>query len=947
MEGFLAQVAGQLYRRTGDEISSLCLIFPSRRAQLFFNDALSRLCDRPLWEPSITSVDELMSRISGQRAGDRTRLVTELYKVWARHHKEDFDSFYYWGDALLTDFDAIDKYRVDAASLFRNMREMKEIEAVQDFLDPDQLKAIQQFWTGFGPRERDSDEKRAFLKVWDSLGDVYKEYKEALAAEGLAYTGMMHRTAAERLQAGEVPEGIASQRYAVVGFNALTGCEKVLLDYLRDSGVAEFFWDYDDHYIENKGHEAGLFMRENIVRYPMTEPLPGGTASFAGKKEVVAVSAPSDVLQCKYAGTFLAEIAAPGKETAVVLADEGLLETLLWSVPQNVEQINVTMGYPLRQTLAYSFAERLLELQRNKRVDAEGTRFYHSDATGLLRHPYVLEQADTAKILKRITENSLVYPDVSVFAEGEFLTELFTPREGWRPLGEYLVGMLSRVSRGPGAEGDPLRAEFLSVTADGIRKMCNSLEECGVDLSDRTFASLLRRHLQGVRIPYEGEPLQGLQVMGFLETRALDFENVVILSTGDDLLPGNRASNTSFIPYTLRAAYGLPTVQHQEAMYAYYFYRLMQRPGRIHLVYCSRSDERLRGEPSRYIYQLEYESGHRVERREVALDANIFNREPITVEKSESVMRKLNAFLEPDWKMGGRRLSPTAFSAYVACPLRFYFRSVAGIATREEVAEQVDARLFGTILHKAMQYIYAPLKGVADPAVKELINSATVDEAVRRAIAEEYTRTEGEAEYGGGLQLASDVIRRYVNREILPYDAAQSEVRFEELEYKLKGEVAIGAGRTVYFTGTADRVDRLAGDLLRVIDYKTARAGGNSLMLSFDGVESLFTGDARGAAGAAIQTLLYAMMLSQMQHTDVQPAVYAVRHLHEADYSHLLWDKQAEDHVTRYSHYAERFEEQLRLMLTELFDPVRPFVQCEDVRQCKYCDFNAVCARSE
>jgi hypothetical protein len=609
-------------------------------------------------------------------------------------------------------------------------------------------------------------------------------------------------------------------------------------------------------------------------------------------------------------------------------------------MPANVGSLNVTMGYPLRQTLVYSFTERLLELQRR----AKDGRFYHSDAVGLLRHPFLMETADTAPLVKHITDARIVWPGPDLLAAPGLMRTVFTIHEGWQALGAYLVEILSEAARGPGAGEDPMRSELLTLTCENIIKLCNSLKDCGVELSARTFASLLRSQLQGVRIPYEGEPLEGLQVMGFLETRALDFENVVILSTADDRLPGNLSPAASFIPYNLRAAYGLPTPQHHEAMHAYYFYRLLSRAKNVYLVYCSMADDRRRGEPSRYIYQIEYESPHKIEKQEVALDANLSRTEPITVEKSPEVMALLEKFLRPD----GRKLSPTAFSAYVVCPLRFYFRSVARLDVPEEMAEQVDPRLLGTILHRAMEYLYAPFLNQHDPQVKPLVNSPAVGEAVRRAIEKEFLSEGGAQSYGGQLQLVARVVERYINKGILAFDATQPGIRFEGLERELKGNFTFpvaGREQTAYFTGTADRVDRLPGGLLRVVDYKTGRIGAGSLVMEFRDIDSLFYGDARAVGGVAVQTLLYSMMLSRAAGQDVQPAVYAVRHMHEAGYSPLFLDRTAEAPVLRYSDYAPQFEQVLGEVLGTMFDPAVPFAQCEDEVQCPYCDFRSICGR--
>ncbi len=943
-KGFIYRTAEYLYGRYGDEISSLCLIFPSRRASLFFADALASLADRPLWQPQTVSVDELMEQASGMKITGGVRLVTELYKVWSEYHNEPFDDFYFWGEMLLADFDSLDKYMVDARTLFSNLRDLKRIDGDHSYLTPEQRGLIDRFWESFGARESFSQEQLRFMKVWDTLHSVYAAYNERLRGQGMAYTGMVHRAASLAVSQGEAPAGMFARRYAVVGFNALTECEKELFDRLRGEAGALFFWDYDDYYVADAGGEAGVFMRSNLARYPMPADMEPSHDNFRNDKDIAAVSSPSDTLQCKYVHKFLSDMPhAPGKETAVVLCDEGLLDPLLYSIPENVEGINVTMGYPLRQSSAYSFVERLLELQRHRKAEYGAVSFHHADVTGLLRHPFLAAKNGAAALARRIADARMARCPADMLS-GPGWEGVFVPAAGWRAMGGYLLDALSSAAFDP---EDKLRAEMLNAAAENIRSLCNSLEGCGVDLSERVFASLLRRRLQSVRIPYEGEPLRGLQVMGFLETRALDFENVVILSVNDDILPGNRPASGSFIPHSLKLAYGIPGQAHHEAMYAYYFHRLLQRAGRVRLVYCSHTDERRSGEPSRYISQMEFESAHRLENLQVALGANLPARETISVEKDATVMRSLSRYLDPD---SGRSLSPSALAAYVVCPLRFYYKYIASLRVAEDVSDDVDARAFGNLLHGAMETLYKPLAGLSDPRpeIRAMIGTPEVAAAVECAAAALRPSDPGAtaADGGGNLQIASEMAAGYINRCILPFDASQGPFAIESTEASVRCRFPLPGGAAVSFEGKADRIDILEGGLRRVVDYKTASMAGSNPTLStrFAGVEDLFTGKNRGATGAALQTMLYAMMLRLDRGLDARPSIYAVRHLRDKGYSPLLSDA-AEGPVWSYGDFASSFEAGLEKALSSLFDPGTPLAQCPDDNQCVHCDYRTVCGR--
>ena len=504
MQGFLNEVARDLYGRYGDEISSLHIIFPSRRARLFFTDALAAVADRPLWQPRWMSIDELMCEISGLAAADRLRLVAELYKVYSQHHDEPFDRFYFWGDMMLTDFDTIDKYRIDAGDLFANIRDLKELESDLSYLSEEQRAIVESFWKNFSDGGETSALKHNFMALWRTLPAIYGEFRERLGRMGIAYGGLIHRTAADRIDEGTAD--IPHRRYVIAGFNALSTCEKRLFDYLRNTAEVDFYWDTDDYYTDNPEQEAGLFVRENRQRYPAAAEI--SHDNLRRIRSVTAAAAVSNVVQCKYAARVLEQLAAdgsPDKETAIVLTDENLLEPLMYSLPESVERVNVTMGYPLSLTPACSFAERLLDLQSRSRMKNGEAHFYHADVTGLLLHPYVADNAEAVRIAGEIRRNRQVTVGESAFAGDPLLAAMFRRVEDSVRLGGYLLDAVSAVARTPCEEEEQgRRTEFLAVLAENIAKLKNSVGECGIEIGLPTCASLIRRHLRTVRIPFEG-----------------------------------------------------------------------------------------------------------------------------------------------------------------------------------------------------------------------------------------------------------------------------------------------------------------------------------------------------------------------------------------------------------------------------------------------------------
>ena len=959
MKGFLEEVAGDLYARYGEGLSERAILFPSRRARLFFVDALTRIAGRPMWQPEWVTVDDLTAEISGLRVGDRVRLITELYKVYSQYHNEPFDKFYFWGDMLLTDFDTIDKYLIDAGMLFRNISEIKEIEADISYLTPAQLRILA-FWSSLGEVADLSEEKRRFLAIWKTLGPVYRRFRERLTALGIAYNGMVQRAAADRIREGtfSFPE---PRRYVVAGFNALSECEKRLFGFLSTAAETDFYWDYDSYYKDDPVQEAGMFVRSNVAQFPPRAEL--SHDNMLCGKEVTSVAAVSNAVQCKYAASILAELArrrkaedpevasgakpALGKETAVVLTDENLLLPLLYALPADIGRVNVTMGFPLRQSLAYTFVERLVELQNHRRKKGGGCTFYHADVAGILAHPYVAEcdAALTRAMHEEIIRDRRISVDAAWLGRNELLKRIFTPAATWRELSDYMLGVVAAVARQPYAGDDARqRVEFLAVIAEQVTKLRNSLDECDIDLTTEVYTSLLRRHLQTLRIPFEGEPLEGIQIMGILETRNLDFENVILLSMNDDNFPGNKVAQASFIPYNLRAAYELPTPEHHEGVYAYYFYRLIQRARSVYMLYCSHADDKSTGEPSRYIYQLDYESGFDVRKVEVGVDVNLAETAPIEVAKNEAVMKRLERFVDAE---SPATLSPTAFFRYVACPLRFYFHSVARLEADDEISEEVDAPMFGTILHAAVQRLYARIVGEERPGetLRAMVRTGEVAQAVEAAINENYLQDEHASaeDYTGNLLLVKDIVTRYLRGGVMPYDAAHDTFAVSGLEEPVAYPFRFDAGERaleIKFAGIADRIDMLDDGTLRVVDYKTGAPH-----LEFDGVESLFTGTGKQRLSNILQTLLYAMMLHHTRGRDVEPALYYVRNMNRPDYSPQLADKQLGVRGARYTLYRERFEDLLRGQLAELYDPAVPFRQCEDADTCKYCDFNVICKR--
>ena len=969
MATFIEEVATRIYEKYGDDISSLTMILPSKRARLFFAEALAKVAMRPIWEPSYSSIDDLMCQLSELRKADKLRLVAELHNIYSKYHKEEFDKFYHWGEVLIADFDMVDKYMVDASQLFSNISDLKEIEADMSYLTAEQIDMINRFWrtlTGEkGEVVENSKAKSRFLTVWRSLGAIYDEFRTRLRELGIGYTGMIYREAVERLEQGEATIS-SDERYLFVGFNALSKCEKSLLQYMQRNSRVEFYWDYDRYYTENKFQEAGMFIRENIAMFGEEEGI--SHDNFRNLRSVNVLSTSSNVAQCQCVVNILEEIASKNngaldKDTAVVLTDENLLMPLLYALPEKFKKeqrdesgnvvnpaINVTMGYPLRNTLAYSFVERLLELQKHAGTNKAGeTTFYHIDVDGLLAHPYIADVSTSQydELRAEIVKHRLFQVPVSMLATTPLLQKIFCKTDGWSGLSEYLLTVIDAISNGAGeGEDNASRAEFLSIAYEAIVKLQNIVHQCNVQMPETIYRSLVRRHLQAERVPFTGEPLEGLQVMGILETRNLDFKNVILLSMTDNNFPGSRATDKSFLPYSLRYGFEIPTAEHHEGVYAYYFYRLIERAENLYMLYSSASDDKSTGESSRYIRQIEYETDFKIDYTNVGVEVSLSESNDIEVDKSVEVFDKLLRFTRD------KALSPTAFSTYVKCPLKFYFNVVERLRPEDELEESVDNMTFGNIFHEAADLLYSQTKGAEEPALQlaKLRDEGEVERCVDKAIAKIYFGDKDGVlrhELGGEMLIVRNIVREYLGKNLLNYDIRNNEFSAVVAECDVKMSLPIKVGEAsfvVNMAGRADRIDTLKNGLLRVIDYKTGKP-----RLNYNGIESLFHGEpiATKRESNIINTLLYSMMLSHEQGKDVRPELYYVGSMVREDYSPRFVE--TIDRKSRlldsYSEVSDEFEEEVRNTLCEMFDRTTPFRQCEDDSACRYCDYQTICNR--
>lgn len=629
METFLQLVAQDLYKKTGNDLSRTVVVFPNKRASLFFNEQLAAQSDRPLWSPTYVSISDLFRQLSPWKAGDPIRLVCELYRVFREETKseETLDDFYFWGELLISDFDDVDKNLVDADRLFGNLQDLKNIMDIPDYLSQEQEEAIQEFFRNFSIEKR-TELKEKFISLWDKLGDIYRHYRKRLAELGIAYEGMMYRQVMEELDT----QRLDYDRYVFVGFNVLNRVEQAFFLRLQEAGKAWFYWDYDVFYTRRPSeanppykHEAGEFILRNLKLFP--NQLPESCLDVMSRpKQIRFLSAPTENAQARFLPQWMKGLELPEgaqqKENAVVLCNEAMLVPVLHTLPEEVKDVNITMGFPLAQTPVYSYINALTELQTDG-YRADSGRYVYEAVMAVLKHPYVRQlSAEAEKLERRLTKDNRFYPLPSELKADAFLEQVFTPQNGQKALCTWLTERIKDVSvlyrNEPEEEGKDifgqLYRESLFKSYTLVNRLLNLLETGELEgVRTGTLKRLMNRLLTAANIPFHGEPAIGMQVMGVLETRNLDFKNLIVLSLNEGQLP-KAGGESSFIPYNLRKAFGMTTIEHKNAVYAYYFYRLMQRAENVTLMYNTSTDGLNRGEMSRFMLQFLVEWPHEIRR---------------------------------------------------------------------------------------------------------------------------------------------------------------------------------------------------------------------------------------------------------------------------------------------------------------------------------------------
>ena len=992
---FLKLVSEDLLRKHADSFSDMVVVFPNNRARMFFDEYIVEASDKPLWSPSYTTIKDLFQQHSSLQIADSIKLVCLLHKVYTQVTEEenkclspeeqltteDLDSFYHWGEVLLADFEDVDSNLVEVEQLFQNIKDLSAYEEdPASYLSEEQKEGLKRFFHAF-----DADEntrlKDRFLHLWKTLMPTYERFQKVLNESGIAYEGMLKRSVVEELRHSGT-DSFKAKKYVFIGFNVLNKCESELFNRLNMAGKALFYWDVDAYYMTKndfgRANEASIFMAENLSKFKNELEINPKQSVFSNTdRKIAIVSAATETAQAKYVETFLKEMKLAGykdSDTAVVLCNEPLLLSVLHSIPEEVKSINITMGLPIIQTPIYGLIQLLIEYQNllyyyiktNKKNPATLSLSARLVLPLARNHYLQMTIPSLQELVQNVSEGKKRYFKLNELEEYD--KDLFAPALESPSLVEWLSKQILRVAKLFRKENltesslyDGLYKEAIYRAYMIMQRLSSLVEEKSLEVDYPLMSNLIDRLLTSTSVPFTGDEQEGTQIMGFLETRNLDFSNVILLSANEGTLP-NSGKETSFIPYNLRVGFGMTTVEHKNALYAYYFYRLLQRAENISFMYNVSTDGTSKGQMSRFLMQLLVESKFQIKRKNVLTDVRPMESNIIMVEKTGDILRRL----KESYGNGKTSFSPSSFITFITCPLRFYMSYVLQMKKTEEMEEEVQASEFGTIFHAAMRYYYEDLLEGRNRLIQEsdfpenprksveadYVNR--MNKCVEKAFRIDYFKIKREEdampELSGDQLMNRDAVVLHMRRMLsIDREYAPFQIISMEKEYEHTFSVLLNDGETlkVRLKGTIDRVDQKEG-VVRILDYKT---GGRRTALST--MENLFNPNTKNHY--PLQVFLYAYMYASRMGNkqDIKPAIAylnSCKNLSDLDMclsknekTNPLPVKSLDNTISSVNDCFDELETLFVGHVKDLFDEKSPFMANRCDNSCRYCDFKTLC----
>ena len=949
---FLEYVAEDIISKYGTDLSRIAVVFPNKRAALFLNEHLARLAGQPVWSPAYITISDLFRQHTDLKPADPIKLICDIHKSFTKCTgiDETLDHFYGWGQLLLADFDDIDKNMADADSIFCNLKDIHELDDIS-YLDDEQKEMLKRFFANFSD-DIESELKKRFLSLWSHFGDIYHDYNRRLTEQGIGYEGAIYRKVAS-----EETLHLKYDKYLFVGFNLIQKVERVLFSRLMKEGKAKFYWDFDEYYMPT-------------ARAQQSASVPNNTASFAAyltdfpneldntdrdiytnmrrPKRIRFISSPTENAQVRFASNWLLENERykAGRKTAVVMCDESILLPIMHSLPPEADKVNITSGFPLAMTPVASLVMLLFDLY-TLGLRKKGTAFNPHYLKKLMAHPY-------ARHLQEVHLKGL-------HSKGVHLSQVH--QEGSAALLQHIASLIKQVGIATKQDGDALTQESVFRMFTILNRLAALADSGDLVVDNTTLRRLVSQLVGAASIPFHGEPVVGVQIMGVLETRNIDFDNVLLLSCNEGNMPKG-VNDSSFIPYSIRKAHGLTTIDNKVAIYSYYFHRLLQRAGDITIAYNNSTDNGHTGEMSRFMLQLLVESGQKIDHYSLTAKNQPSPLMPKPIEKDETALSKLEEM---------SRLSPSAINTYIRCKLAFYYQYIAHIKEPDSDPETIDNRMFGNIFHRAAYLIY---KDITDhsPVIEKahiqayLSNRKLLASVVDRAFEEEECKT------NNGLQIINrEVIIEYITKllkidqQLCPFSilAMEEEAKvYTQLSFTipsggalkegaLKGGALVSSAPDKHYSltigGIIDRLDAVTDKQtgkrrIRVVDYKT----GNKPSSAIKSIEEVF--DPKNIASKHsnyfLQAILYSLIVSRSKEWNaandaVSPALLFIKQAATNDYDPTLCiDKHPISDVTVYE---EEFLTKLKETVADMYSPDAAFTPTDDRKKCELCPYRMLC----
>ena len=968
---FLEYVAEDIIGKYGTDLSRIAVVFPNKRAALFLNEHLARIAGQPVWSPAYITISDLFRQHTDLKTADPIKLICDIHKSFTKCTgiDETLDHFYGWGQLLLADFDDIDKNMADADSIFCNLKDIHELDDIS-YLDDEQKEMLKRFFANFSD-DIDSELKKRFLSLWSHFGDIYHDYNRRLTEQGLGYEGAIYRKVAseETLQ-------MKYDKYLFVGFNLLQKVERVLFSRLMKEDKTKFYWDFDEYYMPSTSHHLTTNQSQHLNTSPsqhlnlsdfpneLDNSDPDIYANMRRPKSVRFISSPTENAQARFASNWLLENDRykAGRKTAVVMCDESILLPIMHSLPPEADKVNITSGFPLAMTPVASLVMLLFDLY-TLGLRKKGTAFNPHYLKKLMAHPYAhhLQEEHLKGVhLSQVHQEEVHQPnstlDNSTSAQPTTQHSTFNTQHY---ILHHIASLIKQVGIATKHEGDALTQESVFRMYTILNRLAALADSGDLVVDNTTLRRLVSQLVSSSSIPFHGEPVVGVQIMGVLETRNIDFDHVLLLSCNEGNMPKG-VNDSSFIPYSIRKAHGLTTIDNKVAIYSYYFHRLLQRAGDITIAYNNSTDNGHTGEMSRFMLQLLVESGQKIDHYSLTAKNQPTPLMPKPIEKDEAAIGKLEEM---------SKLSPSAINTYIRCKLAFYYQYIAHIKEPDSDPETIDNRMFGNIFHRAAYLIY---KDITDhsPVIEKahiqayLSNRKLLASVVDRAFEEEECKT------NNGLQIINrEVIIEYITKllkidqQLCPFNilAMEEEAKvYTQLSFTtpsgdaLKGGALVSSAPTkthhnITIGGIIDRLDVVTDKQtgkrrIRVVDYKT----GNKPSSAIKSIEEVFDpNNIRSKhSNYFLQAILYSLIVSGSKEWNpandaVSPALLFIKQAATNDYDPTLCiDKHPISDVTVYE---EEFLTKLKETVADMYSPNVAFTPTDDRKKCELCPYKMLC----